>query len=111
MTNVSYPASYPAIILNVPANGLLELEGAADGTLYYLSSLIVLSLSGPPPGSRCHAGWSDSTQNHGYYREMGYSTRRDFRVFYPQRKLKSLRWSTTTPTFLIVPVQQRYIVH
>ena len=54
MTNVSYPASYPAIILNVPANGLLELEGAADGTLYYLSSLIVLSLSGPPPGSRCH---------------------------------------------------------
>jgi len=57
------------------------------------------------------AGWSDSNQNHGYYCEMRNSIRRDFRPFYPERKLKSLRWSTTIPTFLIMPFQQQYAVH
>jgi len=56
------------------------------------------------------AGWSDSNQNHGYYCEMRNSIRRDFRPFYPERKLKSLRWLTTTPTFLIMPFQQQYTV-
>lgn len=48
---VSYPISYPAISLNVPANGLLELEDAVDNSILP-SSLIVLSFSGSPLESR-----------------------------------------------------------